>query len=70
LPDHANAALAAYRALGLALERRIPLDGWVTLILSRPARRIASIRSVGKANGSGRSLSSGRPKAGPGGPAR
>jgi ribosomal protein L11 methyltransferase len=40
LPSHANAALAAYRMLGLVLERRIPLDGWVTLILSRPSRRI------------------------------
>ena len=70
LPGQANAALAAYRALGLALERRIPLDGWVTLILSRPATRIASIRRLGKASGSGLSLPSGRPEAGPGGPAR
>jgi len=35
LPSHANAALAIYRAQGLALERRIPLDGWVTLVLRR-----------------------------------
>jgi ribosomal protein L11 methyltransferase len=35
LPSHANAALAAYRAQGLVLEKRIPLDGWVTLILRR-----------------------------------
>jgi ribosomal protein L11 methyltransferase len=35
LPAHANAALAAYRAQGLFLERRIPLDGWVTLVLRR-----------------------------------
>jgi ribosomal protein L11 methyltransferase len=35
LPSHANAALAVYRAQGLALERRIPLDGWVTLVLKR-----------------------------------
>jgi ribosomal protein L11 methyltransferase len=35
LPSHANAALAAYRAQGLMLEKRIPLDGWVTLILRR-----------------------------------
>ncbi len=33
LPSHANAALAAYRAQGLRLEKRIPLDGWMTLIL-------------------------------------
>jgi hypothetical protein len=36
LPAHANAALAAYRAL--ALERRIDLDGWTTLVLTRRAR--------------------------------
>jgi ribosomal protein L11 methyltransferase len=30
-----NAALAAYRAQGLALEHRITLEGWVTLILRR-----------------------------------
>jgi len=35
LPNHVNAALAAYRAQGLVLERRIPLDGWVTLVLKR-----------------------------------
>jgi ribosomal protein L11 methyltransferase len=39
LPGQANAALAAYRALGLVLERRVPLDGWVTLILARPTRQ-------------------------------
>jgi ribosomal protein L11 methyltransferase len=44
LPGHANAVLAIYRAQGLALERRIPLDGWVTLVLrsgkqNRPGRR-------------------------------
>ena len=33
LPGHANAVLAIYRAQGLALERRIALDGWVTLVL-------------------------------------
>jgi len=39
------AALAAYRARGLVLERRIPLEGWMTLVLRRPAmrrRRIAA----------------------------
>jgi ribosomal protein L11 methyltransferase len=40
LPGQAGAALAAYRALGLVLERRIPVDGWVTLILAQPAARI------------------------------
>jgi len=36
LPSHANAALAAYRAQGLRLEKRFPLDGWMTLVLRRP----------------------------------
>jgi ribosomal protein L11 methyltransferase len=36
LPAHANAVLAAYRMQGLALERRITLDGWVTLVLRCP----------------------------------
>ena len=35
LPSHANAVLAIYRAQGLALERRIGLDGWVTLVMRR-----------------------------------
>ncbi len=38
LPSHANAALAAYRTQGLVLERRIQLDGWVTLVLGRGLR--------------------------------
>jgi ribosomal protein L11 methyltransferase len=33
LPTQANAALAAYRPL--ALERRVELDGWTTLVLVR-----------------------------------
>jgi ribosomal protein L11 methyltransferase len=33
LPAHENAALAAYRAQGLYLRRRIMLEGWVTLVL-------------------------------------
>jgi ribosomal protein L11 methyltransferase len=37
LPAQANAALAAYR--GFALERRLTLDGWTTLVLARRARR-------------------------------
>ncbi len=36
LPAHANAALSAYRAQGLVLEKRIPLDGWMTLVLKNP----------------------------------
>ncbi len=35
LPSHANAALAAYRVQGLRLEKRFPLDGWMTLVLRR-----------------------------------
>jgi len=35
LPAHANAALAYYAAQGFRLERRIPLDGWMTLVLKR-----------------------------------
>jgi ribosomal protein L11 methyltransferase len=35
LPAQADAALAAYRTQRLALEHRILLDGWVTLILAR-----------------------------------
>jgi ribosomal protein L11 methyltransferase len=42
LHDQANAALAAYRAHRLVLERRIPLDGWVTLILVRGVRRVGN----------------------------
>ena len=38
LPAHANAVLAIYRAQGLMLERRFPLEGWVTLVLKRPLR--------------------------------
>jgi len=44
LSGQANAALAAYRGRGLVLERRISLDGWVTLVLVRPARRVARRR--------------------------
>src|SRR4051794_9773736 len=35
LPEHGNAALAAYRMQGFALLRRIDLDGWTTLVLRR-----------------------------------
>jgi ribosomal protein L11 methyltransferase len=35
LPSHANAALAHYRAQGFRLVRRVPLDGWMTLVLAR-----------------------------------
>ena len=42
LPEQANAALAAYR--GFALERRIRLDGWTTLVLKRRMRRAGVAR--------------------------
>jgi ribosomal protein L11 methyltransferase len=35
LSAQGTAALAAYRARGFVLERRIVLDGWVTLVLTR-----------------------------------
>ena len=38
LPGQANAALAAYRAHGLVLDRRILIDGWTTMVLARPVR--------------------------------
>jgi ribosomal protein L11 methyltransferase len=38
LPAQQSAALAAYRAQGLTLERRILLDGWATLVLRRGRR--------------------------------
>ncbi len=37
LSSQGTAALAAYRARGFVLQRRIVLDGWVTLVLARPA---------------------------------
>ena len=39
LPVHANAVLAIYRAQRLTLERRIVLDGWVTLVMRRHCLR-------------------------------
>jgi ribosomal protein L11 methyltransferase len=38
LAAQAGAALASYRARGLVLARRIPLEGWMTLVLVRRAR--------------------------------
>jgi ribosomal protein L11 methyltransferase len=38
LPSHANAVLAIYRAQGFTLERRITLEGWLTLVMRRPFR--------------------------------
>ena len=38
LPNHANAALAIYRAQGLVLEKRVTLYGWVTLVMHRKTK--------------------------------
>jgi ribosomal protein L11 methyltransferase len=38
LVSQANTALSVYRAHGLTLERRIALDGWMTLVLRRGGR--------------------------------
>ena len=37
LPPHATPALSAYRSHGLVLERRLLVDGWVTLVMRRPS---------------------------------
>jgi ribosomal protein L11 methyltransferase len=39
LPAQTNAAVAAYRAAGLLLERRVDLEGWTTLTMARVKRR-------------------------------
>jgi ribosomal protein L11 methyltransferase len=35
LPAHANGVIAAYRAIGLVLKKRIELEGWTSLLLAR-----------------------------------
>ena len=47
LTAQAGAALASYRARGLALARRVTLEGWATLALVRPARRRRAKRDRG-----------------------
>ena len=39
LAGQAEAAISAYRSQGLMLERRIPLDEWVTLVMVAASRR-------------------------------
>jgi ribosomal protein L11 methyltransferase len=39
LPAHANSVLSAYGAQNLVLERRIVLDGWVSLVMVKPGSR-------------------------------
>jgi ribosomal protein L11 methyltransferase len=48
LPSHANAALAIYRAQGFALEKRIVLDGWVTLVIHRKTKPPRAGRKPGR----------------------
>jgi ribosomal protein L11 methyltransferase len=45
LRDQAVAALASYVARGLMLKARIPLEGWMTLVLERPKQAVAARRS-------------------------
>jgi ribosomal protein L11 methyltransferase len=42
LAAQAPAALASYRARGLVLARRIPIEGWTTLVLACPVRSPAT----------------------------
>jgi len=45
LRNQAVAALAPYIARGLVLKARIPLEGWMTLVLQRPKQAVAVRRS-------------------------
>jgi len=42
LPSHANAVVAIYRGEGFVLERRIALEGWVTLVMRRHTQNKAA----------------------------
>jgi ribosomal protein L11 methyltransferase len=48
LPQHVNAVLAIYRAQGLMLEKRIALDGWVTLVMYRKTKPPRAGRKPGR----------------------
>ncbi len=48
LPTHANAALAIYRAHGLRLVRRITLEGWVTLVLTRASPSARPLKAISR----------------------
>ena len=54
LTAQAGAALASYRARGLVLVRRIRLEGWATLVLSRP--RSSAAGDIVQANARNRSF--------------
>lgn len=49
LAPQANAALAAYRAQGLVLERRLMLENWTTLVMTRRASRARRASHAGAA---------------------
>jgi hypothetical protein len=57
LAAQGRTALAIYRARGLVLTHRIPLEGWVTLVLRAPSgslrgkRRRASAAVAARARG-------------------
>jgi ribosomal protein L11 methylase PrmA len=44
LASQGNAALAAYRSQGLALERMFMMDGWTTLVTVRTATNPYAVR--------------------------
>ena len=52
LRSQASAALAAYRMRGLALERRILIEGWATLVLARRRRQAAATQRTRLRGGS------------------
>ena len=45
LPHHMNAVVAAYRAQGMVLQRRLVLDGWASLLLTA-----ANVKSAARSN--------------------
>jgi ribosomal protein L11 methyltransferase len=58
LPQQANAALSIYRAHGFVLSRRVPLDGWMTLVLVHRCGKRDHPRPAGTiAGASGRRVS-------------
>jgi ribosomal protein L11 methyltransferase len=49
LPSHTNAVVGIYRAEGFVLERRIALEGWVTLVMRRHLQnKAAPVRKPGR----------------------
>ena len=53
LASHAAAAVAAYRTRHLVLVRRIEREGWVTLVMRRPARKCRGPAAGGGGGGGG-----------------